>query len=105
MAQRLFAFILIVAALIIAAVNAYKSWTERPAGEGTCYVQSRFVIPDACRGDCGDKEICRPLTTRDYLLGFLQQPDECVCVKKGKSPGSMGETGSGVTGTVVPPPM
>ncbi len=101
--HRLMTFIAILIAVVILGVNLYNSWREGTPGTGTCYVQSRFVIPDVCVGTCEKGEICRPISMRDYAFGLLQQPYECSCVERGKSSGSLGETGAGATGVVVPP--
>ena len=101
--QRLMTFIAIIIVVIIAGVNFYMSWSEGPPQPGECYVRSHFVIPDVCVGSCEDGDICKPLSTTDYLFGLLEQPYECICIEKGRRPGSMGETGAGATGVVVPP--
>jgi hypothetical protein len=101
--QRLLALLAIIAGIIIFIVNAY--WATQYSGLEGCYVQERFVIPDACVGDCEEGEICRVVETREYAFGFLEQPYNCVCVRRGKRPGSMGETGAGATGIVVSPSM
>jgi len=101
--HRLMTFIAILIVAFIAGVNLYNSWSEGPPAEGICYTQSRFVIPDVCVGSC-EGEICRPVSNRGYAFGLLEQPYECACVERGDRPkGSMGETGAGVTGVVVPP--
>ena len=103
MLQRLMIFILIIAAIIVAAVNLYWSWGEGPPPVGVCYAKERFVLPDVCVGTCEKGELCKPLSTRGYLFGLLEQPYECVCVERGKDPKKVMETGTGVTGVVVPP--
>lgn len=101
--RRLMIFILILVLVIIFGINIYKS--RQQAGEG-CYVEERFVLPDVCIGNCGKGELCKVYDTRGYIWGLLQQPSECVCAERGKSSsGSMGETGMGATGTVIPPDM
>jgi hypothetical protein len=101
--HRLMTFIAIIIVAIIAGVNFYYSWSAGPPAEGTCYVQSRFVMPDVCVGACEDGDVCKPVITRDYAFGLLEQPYECECIERGKRSGSLGETGTGVTGVVVPP--
>ncbi|MBI4826698.1 MAG: hypothetical protein HY807_09830 [Nitrospirae bacterium] len=98
--KRLIIFILSLAVVIILAINIYKS--RQHAGEG-CYTEERFVLPDVCIGACSEGEICKVLNTRGYIFGLLKQPSECACAERGKSAGSMGETGTGVTGVVIPP--
>lgn len=102
--KRLSIFILVLVAVVIFGINAYKE-NQNSGAEG-CYAHERFVLPDVCIGDCGEGEICKVYDTRGYIFGLFQQPSDCICTERGKSAsGSMGETGMGATGTVIPPDM